>query len=148
MNEGRIVIAQFCDDIRYEVGNKYSLIGCYSDELIVDKLPALLPKLCVQVRAFTPIDKVFSKLALRAFLGDDVIAEAHIELGKVSPDDAPADATRMSIMTFLLFSPLGITEPSMLRIEAETEDGVLTGGKLRIRERAAEELPPDNPQHA
>jgi len=144
MNAGRIVVIQFCDDVRYEVGNKYSLIGCYSDELIVDKLPALLPKLCVQIRAFTPIEKGFSKLALRAYLGDDMIAEANIKFDKVSPDNAPADATRMGIMTFMFFSPLGITEPCVLRIEAETEEGVLTGGKLRIRERAAEDLPSDS----
>lgn len=139
MNAGRIVITQFCDDVRYEVGNKYSLIGCYSDELIVDKLPALLPKLGVQIRAFTPIDKVFSQLALRAFLGDDMIAEANIEFDKVSPNDAPADATRMGIMTFMFFSPLGITEPCTLRIEAETEEGTLIGGKLRIRERGPQD---------
>ncbi len=143
MNEGRIVVTQFCDDVRYEVGNKYSLIGCYSDELIVDKLPALLPKLCVQIRAFTPIDKAFSRLALRAFLGEEMIAEANIEFGKISTDDAPADATRMGIMTFMFFSPLGITEPSLLRIEAETEDGVLSGGKLRIRDRTTEDPPLD-----
>lgn len=139
MNAGRIVITQFCDDVRYEVGNKYSLIGCYSDELIVDKLPALLPKLGVQIRAFTPIDKVFSQLALRAFLGDDMIAEANIEFDKASPNDAPADATRMGIMTFMFFSPLGITEPCTLRIEAETEEGTLIGGKLRIRERGSQD---------
>lgn len=143
MNQGRIVVTQFCDDVRYEVGNKYSLIGCYGDEMIVDKLPALLPKLCVQIRAFTTTDKVFTKLVLRAFLGEEMIAEANIEFGKVSADDAPADATRMGIMTFMFFSPLGITEPSLLRIEAETEDGVLSGGKLRIRERTTEDLPLD-----
>ena len=143
MSQSRIVVTQFCDDVRYEVGNKYSLIGCYGDEMIVDKLPALLPKLCVQIRAFTTTDKVFTKLVLRAFLGEELIAEANIEFGKISADDAPADATRMGIMTFMFFSPLGITEPSLLRIEAETEDGILSGGKLRIRERTIEDLPLD-----
>jgi hypothetical protein len=143
VKQSRIVVTQFCDDVRYEIGNKYSLIGCYGDELIVDKLPALLPKLGVQIRAFTTIDKVFTKLVLRAFLGEDMIAEANIEFGKISAEDAPTDATRMGIMTFMFFSPLGITEPSVLRIEAETEDGVLSGGKLRIRERTTEDLPLD-----
>lgn len=143
MSQGRIVVTQFCDDVRYEVGNKYSLIGCYGDEMIVDKLPALLPKLCVQIRAFTTIDQVFTKLVLRAFLGEELIAEANIEFGKISADDAPADATRMGIMTFMFFSPLGITEPCQLRIEAETENGILSGGKLKIRERTIEDQPLD-----
>ena len=36
-----------CDDIRQEVGRKLSLIGIYSEAIIVSKVPARLAKLCI-----------------------------------------------------------------------------------------------------
>ena len=139
MTTRRILLAQFCDDVRQELGNKYSLMGCYGDEIIIDKLPAALPKLCAQLRAVTPLDKPFKRLAFRAFLNDELIAE--IELPQDQLDQAAKavctreDSIRLSVMAIMAFSPLMIAEPSRLRVEAETEDGVLNGGSINLRER-------------
>lgn len=35
-----------CDDVREERKNKYSLMGVYGNEIIFNRVPALLPKLC------------------------------------------------------------------------------------------------------
>jgi len=35
-----------CDDIRQEVGNKISLIGIYSNNIIQIPIPSVIPKLC------------------------------------------------------------------------------------------------------
>ena len=35
MTQHRTVIAQFCDDVRQEIGNKFSLMGCYGTDLYV-----------------------------------------------------------------------------------------------------------------
>lgn len=49
-------VSIFCDDIRYEQGNKVSLMGCYGPELHVHTpLPVVLPKLGVLVQARFPI---------------------------------------------------------------------------------------------
>lgn len=144
MNELRIIVTQFCDDVRYEVGNKFSLIGCYSDELIVDKLPVALPKLCVQIRSLTSIDKPFSKLVLRAMLGEDTIAEVDLKADEKTIQAAPPDARRVGLTAFMCFAPLGVTEATVLRIEADTEEGILRGGRLLIRERTTEDLPLDS----
>lgn len=144
MSESRIIVTQFCDDVRYEVGNKFSLIGCYSDELIVDKLPVALPKLCVQIRSLTPIDKPFSKLVLRAILGEDTIAEVDLKADEKTIPAAPPDARRLGLTAFMCFAPLGVTEATVLRIEADTEEGILRGGRLLIRERTAEDIPLDS----
>lgn len=37
------------DDIRQEVGNKNSIMGIYSDRMVFQELPALLPKLILTV---------------------------------------------------------------------------------------------------
>jgi len=136
VNVSRIVISQFCDDIRQESGNKYSLMGCYGNELLVEKLPVLLPKLCVQVRAITPIDKPFSKLAIRAVMNDDIIAEMNVLSGelKITAPSGIDNPIRTELSVMMTFSPLPITEPSKLRIEAEADDEILRGGVLLFRE--------------
>jgi len=132
----RIVITQFCDDIRHEAGNKYSLMGCYGNELLVEKLPALLPKLCVQVRVITPIDKPFSKLIIRAVMNDDMIAEMNVVSGEktLQVPSGIDDPIRIEFNVMMTFSPLPITEPSKLRIEAEADTEILRGGILLFRE--------------
>jgi hypothetical protein len=35
-----------CDDVREEKNNKFSLMGIYGNEIIFNKVPAILPKLC------------------------------------------------------------------------------------------------------
>jgi hypothetical protein len=41
--------AIICDDIRHEMGNKFSLIGIYGSDLQVAQLPFLFPKLSVAI---------------------------------------------------------------------------------------------------
>lgn len=141
MSASRIVIAQFCDDVRHETGNKYSLMGCYGDELIIDKLPAALSKLCAQIRAITPIDRPFIKLIFRAFLLDDCIAEIDMPISESTTHSSRPGVSYMGVMAIMAFSPLVILEPCHLRIEAETEDGILHGSRLFIRERTSEDSP-------
>lgn len=42
---GKIFYGIFCDDIRHEVTGKFTLVGCYSDHLLVAEVPTALPKL-------------------------------------------------------------------------------------------------------
>ena len=141
MSARRIVVTQYCDDIRREVGNKYSLMGCYGNELIAEKLPAVLQKLCVQVRVITPIDEPFSKLVIHAFLNGDSIADIEVDTAKMSEmeKEASPDANWITVTAMLVLSPLAIEEPCTLKIEAETEGETLIGGSLRIREREPQE---------
>ena len=51
----------FCDDIRFEQQNKFSLIGCYGADLIVSATPPFaIPKLGVLVKATLPLGAVSS----------------------------------------------------------------------------------------
>jgi hypothetical protein len=141
MNESRVIIAQFCDDVRHEVGNKYSLMGCYGNELIVDKLPAVLTKFCIQILATTPITQPFSKLVLRAIFNGDTIAEIDVLHAQLQVFTPRPESNRLISMAIMAFSPVGITEPCRLYVEAETEDSTLPSNSLWIRERT-----PDDPK--
>ncbi|MES2365867.1 MAG: hypothetical protein V4563_08250 [Pseudomonadota bacterium] len=145
MNDGRMVIATFCDDIRYERGNKHSLMGCYSGELIIDRIPAILPKLCVQIQVVTPLEQPFILLTLRACLDDEVLGET------VLPGDqllalhqevlarSHADSTLMGIHSHMVFAPFVVNQPCTLRVEAETEYGIIKGSRLQIRLRTPDD---------
>lgn len=139
MNDDRVIVAVFCDDIRYERGNKHSLMGCYSDQLILEQVPATIPKLCVEVTTLTPLEHPFSKLTLRAILNDEIIGVADItgenlaEMQKGVRERSGADTTRLGIRAHMVFSPLAIIQPSTLRVEAETEEGIIKGSRLTIR---------------
>ena len=151
MSEHRKLVPLFCDDIRYEIGNKYSLIGCYGDEIVVDKLPAVLPRLCVQLRAITPLDNLFRKLVFRAHLNNFLLAELEVsqdQLDKMMTAAKPYEdeaVRRVSFMAMMAFSPLVIQETSCLRVEAETEGGAtLHGGRIWLREALPATHPSDS----
>lgn len=50
------VLAQFCDDIRQEVGGKTTLVGVYQEVLIPDEIPCIIPKLCIFMTIITEHD--------------------------------------------------------------------------------------------
>lgn len=78
MPETRYVTVQFCDDIRQEVGNKYSLVGCYGPSMLLSAVPVVLSKLCAFVRIYTPVNRPFAKLSIRVLRGDQLLTEMEI----------------------------------------------------------------------
>lgn len=141
-NDGRFITAIFCDDIRQEVGNKFSYIGCYQGELIVQMTPAVLPKLCVFASISTPKERPFKSLMLRV-VQDDKVEFARVEI----PEEDLAKtnqifdgtSTRKNINTAIVFSPFAIEKPTMLRLMATTEEGEITGPRLLIKVAATQE---------
>jgi len=145
-NEGRLIVADFCDDIRQEVGNKFSLMGCYGGpDLQIHPIPGTLPKLCASIQIITPKERPFVSLTVRALLNEDVIAELEIPMDQLSigleerlANDHP-DRKRLSLRFQMGFSPLTILEPSNLQIVAETEEGLIKGPILSIKGRPESE---------
>lgn len=135
-NNDRYITAILCDDIRQELGNKYSLMGCYQGELIVPMVPAALPKLCIFASIYTPKDKPFKSLMFR------VVQDNDKELARVEmPEDGLVVAgqnhddtsTRKIINTAITFAPFAIEKPSMLRFLAVTEEGEIIGPRFLIK---------------
>jgi len=135
-NADRYLAVTFCDDIRHEVGNKMSLIGCYQGELMVETAPTALPKLCALIAATTPKDKPFKTLTIRVMKDDAELARLEIpeaDLTEVAQNNIDATATRKSISTALMFAPFVIDKPSVLRVLAMTEEGEMIGPRLLIK---------------
>lgn len=149
-NVGRYLTVTFCDDIRQEVGNKTSLIGCYQGELIVESAPTALPKLCALIAATTPKDKPFKTFTIRVMKDDAELARLEIPeagLTEVAQNNIDATATRKSISTALMFAPFVIDKPSVLRVLAMTEEGEMIGPRLLIKVQSTPStLEPAKPQ--
>jgi hypothetical protein len=141
-NDGRFITAIFCDDIRQELGNKFSYMGCYQSEIIVQMLPVALPKLCAFVSISTPKERPFKSLMLRVVQDDD-IELARIEIPEKDLEGAnriiDGTSTRKNINTAIVFSPFAIEKPTMLRLMATTEEGEITGPRILIKVAATQE---------
>jgi hypothetical protein len=138
MNKGRIFVAQFCDDARQEVGNKLSLMGCYTGEMVLQKFPAVLPKLCAYITAITPKNTPFETLTFRATLNGEPLAEIAVLPEQLQPEahapSANPEASRLMTNVVMAFTPLVVTKTCAMKIEVETEEGTFLAGSLFIRE--------------
>lgn len=135
----RALHAIFCDDIRHEIGNKFSYMGVYSSNLFVKEMPVTLPKLCVAVTAQTPISHPFKKLDIGLLKDDEriLVVEATRDALEIKADIdneyMPQDAEIFATITnHFVISPFRIEKPLLLRIHAYTESKQLKGGGLRI----------------
>lgn len=134
-NADRFVHAIFCDDIRQEIGNKVSFMGCYQGELFVPFVPLMLPKLCVQVTVTTTVERPLKALTVRLDQGTNQLAVIEIsgdELARAIPP-ATEDTTRLAASVGVMLAPFTITEPGQLRVMVITEEGEMLGPRLRIK---------------
>ena len=134
-NAERFVHAIFCDDIRQEIGNKVSLMGCYQGELFVPFVPLMLPKLCVQVTIFTTVERPLKSLTVRLDQGANQLAVIDFsgdELARAIPP-ATEDTIRLATSVGMMLAPFTITEPGELRVMVITEEGEMLGPRLRLK---------------
>lgn len=140
-NDARLLTAIFCDDIRPELGNKLSFMGCYQSELVVQMTPVALPKLCVFASILTPKERPFKSLVLRV-VQDDNVELARIDIPEESLTGSSQliddTSTRKILSTAIVFSPFAIEKTTMLRLMATTEEGEITGPRLLIKVAAAQ----------
>jgi hypothetical protein len=142
MKTERFAYTIFCDDIRQEINQKHSLIGCYSGVMLFNELPATLGKVCFNTVVQTSVARPFEKLTVRAILNknrDEPLVEFEI-----SPEDLKeAESKRISIVDaeiavvnlLLTIGQIVFEDEGQLCIEIETEDETLEAGKLAIRKR-------------
>lgn len=143
MND-RFLTALFCDDVRHEVGNKLTLVGCYSGQMQITAIPATLPKLCVHITASAPRDNPFKQLTLLVCQGDHELARLEIpqnELVKAT-GRVPGEEERVGIVSVFAFSPVQVEKPCVFTVQAMTEEGLLKGSHLQI----VQQLKPRKPK--
>ena len=153
-SNGRFLTAIFCDDIRYEKGEKESYMGCYLQEnLFISSVPIGLARFCVHAVAYTSTKNPFRSLTFRIVQRvedrDQGVAQLTIPENELSSRANCTNETtqRITVSASFYFAPLLIEGPMLLQVVADTEDEVLNGPQLFFRighDRVPPELkPPD-----
>ncbi|MDY6950872.1 MAG: hypothetical protein SWE60_05125 [Thermodesulfobacteriota bacterium] len=101
--------AIICDDIRHEMGDKFSLIGIYGSDIYVAQIPFLFPKLCVVV-AYRHMQS-----------GDSFSIDLHDPsgqpLGQTVRGTVPKEVESSSrFMIFNVFPPLQVHDPGQYKL--------------------------------
>ena len=144
LTESRWVHVIWCDDIRQEVGNKSSLMGVYSNGLVVPSLPTMLPRLAAWIHVHTPTAQPFETLNLRINRSDSDEPVASIQITEMPPVPSFPDSQNMAdkAMTMgfvLLLGPLVLNETTnWFKVFVETESEILESFKLSIRTTATD----------
>lgn len=132
----RFAAAIFCDDIRFELGNKATLVGLYNADMYVAELPTFIAKLCVWVSVTTPAGQPFRTLKVRIERGKDVLTEAAPPIGDMNFERTSApthDAqTRATMVVYFNLPPMTIAEPCTFRAIAVADDVEYVAGKLHV----------------
>ena len=108
MKVSRKISTIVCDDIREEKSNKFSLMGIYGKDIVFNKLPALLPKLCLAIlleEVQTDLGRCEVTLSLPAL--DPSILEIEVEPERVGS----------SCSFFAVFIPFRVKEPGSAKFE-------------------------------
>ena len=126
----------WCDDVRMEVGNKMSLMGIYSTELLVPTFPFVLQKLCLRTISSADIKKPFKQLKIVVSKNDEVVAEIDMTESLSHQDNAPSHikdgAKFIVVQSFFVLGQMTIDEPVTFKAKAISDTGVIKGHGLRV----------------
>jgi hypothetical protein len=132
----------FCDDIRAEIGGKFSYMGVYGGTMNIHAktFPATLPRLALSIRYRIALDDLrLENVNIKVLLpGDEegkptVDAEIPITevIANMDPPTLPGDAFR-EFVTNIILAPVTIKEKGRLRVRATGGAGTINLGTLHI----------------
>lgn len=126
----------WCDDVRMEVGNKMSLMGVYSSELLVPIFPFVLQKLCLSCKVRTEIKKPFKQLKIVVTKNGEVMAELDMTETLSEQENVIIQkkdgAKYIDAQSFIILGQMVIENSAIFRVKAVTETGVIQGHGLRV----------------
>lgn len=149
----RFVTSLYCDDIRAEIGNKFSYMGVYGPELFTLQLPGALPKLCIRIQVFTPATRPFQSLRVKIYKGEEVIVDipvpdSHFAISAdvrktLESEQLDEQQKMLSFETQVVVAPLIVeADNTSVRIRVVTESEELRGPALKIRVTPADASTP------
>lgn len=143
-------VSIFCDDLRPEVGNKFSLMGLYLAEIILPvEFPTIIPKFVVFIRYYE----------IKGAFSDDVILKIHLpgdtedkptftQLFKredinsaPKPYSVDPEMTAVSSIQFhVVISPFMIPSEGFIKVRAHCGEEVTKLGTLMVRQAREGEI--------
>ena len=126
----------WCDDVRIEAGNKFSLMGVYAGEMLVPAFPFTIEKLCLSCKSITDIKKPFKQLKLIVSKDKTIVAE--LEIPEIAhQQDAPLEhlkkgARFITAQTLIVLRQIVIEKPATFRVKLISETGEVKGHGLIV----------------
>lgn len=147
MNQPTTLSAIYCDDIRVEVGGKFSLMGVYQNEMVFPQFPALAPKFCARVTLRFPVEaRPHESLKIQLFTGEALLGQMEVNQEQIQnselppPDpEIPQEERVLAVQTGFVFSPFQVEAPCRLRLRAYIDGLEIKGNGLKIRLPTLEE---------
>jgi len=129
----RIAHAVFCDDIRMELGGKYSLMGIYSRVLVLPvRPPVVLPKLGVVVWLVCDIDDPPASATVVVIAQPGNVQLFRETITIVAGDRPQEGSMKMSYSIRFSISPVKIASLGVIYAVVETELGALRASRLEV----------------
>jgi hypothetical protein len=140
----------FCDDIRPELGGKYSIMGVYQvDMILMTPPPFVAPKFGILVKYFETLESRDGDLSLKIYMPGDqkdaptiTMPVPRAEIGP-SPPDLDADQERIFAATIpVVLAPFVIAKEGFIKVRMSRGDVVTNLGSLKIRQIGSDEKIP------
>lgn len=143
MNSEPFGTTVFCDDIRHEINNKLTLIGCYAGELkFSGPPPGILPTFAALINIRIPKAVIFKTVKLRVIKEEGDTATTLLET-EIEPEEDTLDGTnkppeqeandRILSLTFpCRWSPLQFSQDGLIKVRAylDGEEEIRLGALL------------------
>lgn len=129
--------AIFCDDLRHELGNKFSYMGVYSGAMFVHEFPFTLAKLGVAFWLVDHAKEPRTELSFIVYLDDNEIGRVDVPISETAVFQQPdEDMSGEKVRVFnagIIISPLQIEKDCRLKARALLDGEEIKGGTLVIR---------------
>lgn len=128
----------FCDDIRPEIGNKFSLMGIFQGDMVLHvPFPATLPKLGLFITYSEAMSDAPTNMALKVYFPNDPEDKPSFIVPVEWPEDAstqnPApDTTIRQIKMQFVLSPVVLKEPGRIKVRMEKQGSIIKLGSLKL----------------
>lgn len=138
----------FCDDVRYELGGKMSLIGLYQTELVVSaEFPIVMPRLVAFVTYYEIYGSMSEILKLNIYMPHDAKTPSFAsEILRPTWDEKPPPLSDpdaepiIQIQAPVVFSPLELQSEGAIKVRMQCGDRVTRLGTINVRRAREEEF--------
>ena len=134
MPSPRVATCIFCDDVRYELGNKVSLMGIYNGEIIYPvNPPIMVPRLGLVLWLITDVDDIPENISWRVLAPPDRTEIFKVEQDSVPPLQNAEGAVKATFRAVLQLGPITLTESGFLEVAVDSGQGEIRAGRIFVR---------------
>ncbi len=136
----RFAFCLFCDDIRPEIGNKFSYMGVYQRDMVFPPgaapgVPIFVPKFGIGAWVVSDINDRPKHIVFRVFgpPGRTEIGHREIDVAQISnPPEMEPGSLRFSVSVVMPLIGLMLPESGFIEVTAEVDGEEMRAGRLKV----------------